>query len=340
MTQIIVFLVLTLAGTLLGWLTKINPITESYFSVFASFALVVGLYGSVVGINLEAIRNRRRLAIIIITVAVPLQIVATGWLMYLIFPASVSFLLAVAIDQIDPLSVDTLLQDKDSMSEEAKGILRVWAAFDDPMTVIFGFLILLPMVTGESLGFDLMAYLFGLALNLIPALLIWLVYRYTKLLKNRAFAITLLIATLILAFATESYLLAAMTGLLIRPFPEQALSRVITVLYYLVIIIVGMAIFSYGVDLRLGILLAVVEFFVIQPMSSLILFNGTVNDIFRIAFAQQNGLTTLLMGLAFQSLGFEVLHILLPAIIVINICNLIVNKIYSWKEAKGLIVFR
>lgn len=340
MIQITIFLVLTLVGTLLGRITGVNPITEQYFSVFASLALVIGLYGSVVGINLDAIRNRRRLAIIIVTIAVPLQIIATGWLMYLVFPVGVSFLLAVAIDQIDPLSVDTLLQDKESMSEEAKGILRVWAAFDDPVTVIFGFLILLPMVTGKSLGFNIGTYLIGLAFNLVPALLIWLVYRYTSLLQNRTLSIVLLIATLILAFATESYLLAAITGLLIRPFPENALSRLIAVLYYLVIIIVGMAIFSYGVDLRLGILLAVIEFFVVQPLSALILFNGTVNDIFRIAFAQQNGLTTLLMGLAFQSLGFEVLHILLPAIVVVNTFNLVVNKIYSWKEAKGLITFR
>jgi len=99
-----------------------------------------------------------------------------------------------------------------------------------------------------------------------------------------------------------------------------------------------MALYSYGVDLRLGCLLAIVEFFVIQPMTAIIMFNGTASDVFRIAFAQQNGLTTLLMGIGFESAGIRVLPILLPAIIAVNILNLVVNRIYSWKESRGLIV--
>ncbi|MCI0398967.1 MAG: cation:proton antiporter [Chloroflexi bacterium] len=337
MKQLLLFLALTLFGVLAGRLAGVNPISQSWFPRFASFALVVGLYGSVVGIDLGAIRRRRRMAILIVTLGVPLQIMATGLVMYLIYPMAISFLLAVAIDQIDPLSVQTLLQDKEKMSDEAKGILRVWAAFDDPVTVLFGFLILVPLLSGERVGLDLPEYALGLALNLGPAALIWLVYLKTKLLENRTVALVLLAAVLVFAFFTQSYLLAAITGLLLRPLPARGLERLINVLYYIIVFIVGMAIYSYGVDLRLGILLALVEFFIIQPLSALIAFNGTTGDVFRIAYAQQNGLTTLLMGIAFQSLGFEVLPILLPAIVAVNVCNLVVNKIYSWKERRGLI---
>ena len=98
-----------------------------------------------------------------------------------------------------------------------------------------------------------------------------------------------------------------------------------------------MALYSYGVDLRLGILLAIAEFFVVQPVTALIMFNGTTGDVFRIAYAQQNGLTTLLMGITFESMDIRVLHILLPAIVAVNTFNLVINKIYSWKETRGLI---
>jgi len=338
MIQLAVFLAVTLLGVLAGHLTQINPVTGSWFPVFASFALVVGLYGSVVGIDLEAIRRRKRLAILIVTVAVPVQILATGGLMYLIYPLGVSFLLAAAIDQIDPLSTSTLLQDKEKMSAEAKGILRVWAAFDDPVTVLFGFLILFPLVAGQSAGVSLESYAFGLALNLAPAVVLGLLYRFTKILQNRVVASIVLILTLGYAFFTKSYLLAAIAGLMLRPIPHRYLERVIGVLFYAIVLVVGMALYAYGVDVRLGILLAVVEFFVIQPLTSVVLFSGTASDVFRIAYAQQNGLTTLLMGIGFESLGIRVLHILLPAIIAVNTFNLVVNRIYTWKESRGLIV--
>lgn len=342
MSQLLLFLAATLGGILAGWGTNFNPVSTTAFHIGATAALVVGLYGSVVGIDLAAVRPHKWLALIIITVAVPAQILATGAIMYLIYPVGASFLLAAAIDQIDPLSTSTLLQDKEKMSAGAKGLLRIWASFDDPVTVICGFLILLPLVTGQAAGLDEnRSYGLGLALNLAPAGLLWLLYRYTPLLRQRGASLVALLICLGYAFVTESYLFAAITGLLLRPIPEKYLQRAITGMYYVIVVIVGMALYSYRADLaegvRLGALLALVEFFVVQPLTALILFNGSTRDVFRLAFAQQNGLTTLLMGLAFESYGVHVLHILLPAIIVVNLCNLCVNKLYSWKEKRGLI---
>jgi hypothetical protein len=259
--------------------------------------------------------------------------------MYLIYPAAISFLAAVAIDQIDPISTATLLQDKQKMSEDAKGLLRVWSSFDDPVTVIFGFFILLPLVSGKSagMGSDVASYLIELAMNLVPALLLWLLHRYTNWLQTRRTALLLMALVLVYAFFTHSYLLAAIAGLLLRPIPERYFSRVIQALFYAIVFVVGMAIYSYGINLRLGILLAIVEFFVVQPLTAIALFNGTASDVFRLAYAQQNGLTTLLMGIGFESLGIHVLHILLPAIVAVNLFNLAVNKLFSWKEARGLI---
>ena len=132
-------------------------------------------------------------------------------------------------------------------------------------------------------------------------------------------------------------MLAAIAGLLLRPISTRILEKITTWLCYAIVFIVGMALYSYGIDYRLGILLALVEFSIVQPISTLVFFNGKAGDVLRIAFAQQNGLTTLLMGIAFQGLGFNVLSILLPAIIVINLLNIGINKIYSWKERHGMI---
>jgi hypothetical protein len=368
MIEIVIVVGITVLGVLAGKFSGVNPVQAGGFNWFTSFALVIGLYGSVIGIDLPSIRRRKWLAVTIITVAVPLQILATGAVMYLMYPAAISFLLAVAIDQIDPISTATLLQDKQKMSDEAKGILRVWAAFDDPVTVLFGFFILLPLVTGKSLTgttADPLAYLGSLVLNLIPALILWLLYRYTHWLGRGVWhtpqsveagvgqgtrrapqqnywlerfpATAILSITLLYTFLTQSYLLAAIAGLLLRPIPEKYFQRVIRVLYYLIVFVVGMAIAHYGVDLRLGILLAIAEFFVVQPVSAFVMFNGRISDVVRIAYAQQNGLTTLLMGIAFESLGLRVLHILLPAILVVNLFNLGVNKLLSWKEQRGYI---
>jgi len=337
MKQILTFTVITIIGFYTGKMTDINPIASDGFSYFASFALVLGLYGSVIGIDLKAVAKQKWLVVIIVTVAVPLQIMATGFVMYLIYPVSLSFLLAVAIDQIDPLSVDTLLQDKDRMSDSAKGILRIWASFDDPVTVLFGFLVLLPLVAGTSLGFTFQKYLLGMALNIIPALVLWFIHKKTKYFQQKTFAIITLIIVLVFSFLTESFLLAAITGLILRPLPTKFFEKSTFILYHIIVFVVGMSLFSYGIDYRLGILLALVEFFIIQPVSALIFFNGTASEVFRIAYSQQNGLTTLLMGIAFQSFGINVLHILLPAIIVINILNISINKLYTWKEEKGLI---
>lgn len=337
MKQLSLLLVLTLLGFITGRITALNPVETTFFPTLAAFALTIGLYGSVSGIDLAALRTQKRLVIGLITLAVPLQILATGLVMYLMYPAGISFLLAVAIDQIDPLSVNTLLQDKQKMSERAKTLLRVWSAFDDPITVLFGFLVLLPIVTGRSEGTTISGYLVGLALNLAPAGLLWLIQQKTNWFTSRPVALLSLLATLTFAFLSQSYLLAALTGLLLRPIAKEKFQPITDILYNIILFIVGMATASYGVDIRLGLLLAIAEFFVIQPFTTLIVFNGTAGDLFRIAFSQQNGLTTLLIGIAFQSLGLNVLPILLPAIIAINTFNLVINRIYSWKEDQGMI---
>ncbi len=355
---LIVFICVTVFGIILGSLLDIDPINQPSFPMFASVALVIGLYGSVVGIDLVALKPNWKRAVLIVTLAVPIQIIATGMLTYLVFPISISWLVAVAIDQIDPLSVETLIHNKKRMSESAKSLLRVWASFDDPVTVIFGFLVLLPLVAGTNLGLEFATYMKGLAANLFPAVLLLLLMRFLKSGKidysvsehissqklnpvlrkannrQRVIYYPIIVVVLVYAFVTGSYLFAAIAGLLVRPLePDQKLlSSVIAILYYIVVLIVGMSLYTSGIDIAFGLVLAFIEFFIVQPLSALVFFRGKRLDVIRIAFAQQNGLTTLLMGLAFQAAGFNVLPILIPAIVCINLMNLLVNMGISWLE--------
>ena len=336
MKDILILIALTLIGYVIGLLVGLNPIEQEGFGIIASLALAIGLYTAVAGIDLSALGKYRKTALTIITAGVPLQIIVTGAVMYLIYPHPISFLLAVAIDQIDPISVSTLLNNKLGMSKAAKSLLNVWASFDDPMTVLFGFTILLPLVAGVSVG-EIGGLVLSLFANILPAIVVFLVWKKDKL-PGRYFQVGLLLASIGFTVLTQSFLYIALLGLMVRPFNEIKLSRLTTVIYYAILLVVGMSLPAYGIDMRLGIILAIVEFFIVQPLSAILMVRGTTNDIFRLAFAQQNGLTTILMGLTFQVLGFNVLPILLPAIIVINLLNLSINGYYNYREKQGLII--
>jgi NhaP-type Na+/H+ or K+/H+ antiporter len=327
MKNLTIFVLLTLLGFFLGKIFEVNPIAFEHFNIGASIALAFGLYTAVSGIDLSSLGKYKRTAIFIITAGVPIQIFATAAIMYMIYPSPLSILVAVSIDQIDPLSVSTLLNNKLGMSKSAKSLLNIWASFDDPVTVLFGFALLLPLVTKASFS-SLEDIFVGIVINVLPAITIYFIYG-KGLLKSKYIQLALLLLAFIFTVTTQSFLLIALLGLFIKPFTTHTLRKYTTMIYYVISILVGMSLPFYGVDLRLGFILAIIEFFIVQPISAIIMVKGTANDILRLAFAQQNGLTTLLMGLTFQVLGFNVLPILLPAIVFINFFNLLVNGIYS-----------
>lgn len=336
MKNLALFILLTVIGFGLGSIIGINPIEIDNFNILASLALAFGLYTAVSGIDINSLGKYKKISVFIVTAGVPIQILVTAAIMYIIYPHPISILVAVAIDQIDPISVSTLLNNKLGMTKAAKSLLNVWASFDDPVTVLFGFALLLPLVTDTSFA-SIKDLGLGLILNIVPAVTVYYLAK-SKVLKKKPVQIITLLLSIIFTVATQSFLFIALVGLLVRPFDAKNLGKYTTAIYYAILLIVGMSLPFYGIDLRLGFLLALVEFFVVQPLSAITMVKGTANDIFRLAFAQQNGLTTLLMGLTFQALGFNVLPILLPAIICINAFNLTINWIYSYKEQNHLII--
>lgn len=338
MKYIFYFSTVVTLGLILGVFTGIDPIKLPVFEPFSSIALILALYVSVSSINLHYLGKYKRTAIWITTLGVPVQILVTGLIMYAIFPHPVSFLLAAAIDQIDPLSVSALIKDKIGMSIPAKNLLRIWSSFDDPVTVLVGFTLFVPLFTAINTTNFLVVYLVNLLLNITMAGLFFLFYKNFFEKASRHIQIFVLLLSFIFAFFTNGFLFIALIGLFLRPIPSENYVRLIDFLYFGVLLLVGMSTVNAGIDLRLGLILALISFFIVQPLSAIIMVNGNTNDIFRLAFAQQNGITTILMGLSFQALGFNVIPILLPAILIINLLNLFVNNYYTWKQKKGYLV--
>lgn len=300
--------------------------------MLASAALAFGLYTSVSGIDLSTLGKYRKVAALVILFGVPVKILLIGAVMYLIQPSVISFLIAVTVAQIDPLSVATLLDNKARMSKSAKTLLNVWASFDDPITVLVGFSVLLPLLT-NSQGASVGNYLLGLIVNIFPAIVVYLVQRYLK--PGKFIEVALLILGLVWAVISGSFLFAAILGLFLRPLPTQKLSQLVNIIYCCVTIAVGMSLNFYTLDLRIGVLLAIVTFFIVQPLVTVISVKGTLHDVFRLSYAQQNGITAIIMALSFQVQGFDIIGIILPAVVAINLFNLALNALHTYKETRG-----
>ncbi|TMR15670.1 hypothetical protein ETD86_26755 [Nonomuraea turkmeniaca] len=86
-------------------------------------------------------------------------------------------ILAVAVAQIDPLSVASVMADN-RLSDRAKTILGAWSSFDDPVTVILAFYAVSwvkPIQDGLSAS-----YLTDLGLNALFAAVAYAVWRLVR----------------------------------------------------------------------------------------------------------------------------------------------------------------
>lgn len=101
----------------------------------AGLLLGIGLYGSTHEIERgEVVRDLRTVAVVI-TLGVLLKAAFIAGVMVLVFRKPEYIVLGIAVAQIDPLSV-AAAGGNTRMSPRAKSLLNVWAAFDDPMTVL------------------------------------------------------------------------------------------------------------------------------------------------------------------------------------------------------------
>ncbi|TMS00300.1 cation:proton antiporter [Nonomuraea basaltis] len=120
----------------LGWLAAdlggVSGLEHSgAYLLLSSLLLAVGLYGSTHGIDRTEARQHGRLILLAVTVGVLLKAAFIAGVVYLVSGDPRAMILAVAVAQIDPPSVASVMADN-RLSDRAKTILGAWSSFDEP----------------------------------------------------------------------------------------------------------------------------------------------------------------------------------------------------------------
>ncbi|MGK5530284.1 hypothetical protein [Streptomyces sp. URMC 129] len=303
-----------LAGVLLGSLLPMDDVTDDgAYTYLTGLLLAIGLYGSVTGISRPQARADLGRIVVAISVGVVLKAVLIGVVLALAFRGEPEYLvLAVAMAQIDPLSVSAVL-DRQDMSDRAKSLLGAWASFDDPVTTILvayaTALLLDDSVNGGS-------YATGLLLNaalLLAAALIWVALRAAP---NRARVAALL---LLITVAAWQFLMLglALAALFFRPHLGRWIPRATNGAMLTATLLLGMLL-AQGADLAAGLLLGAATYTAQIVVGSLVTTGMTRRDRVALSLSQQNGITAIILALVLQPMLPQAVGIIAPAIFTVN----------------------
>jgi hypothetical protein len=304
------------------------------------------LYASTYGIVLKEARQHLKIIVSAVTVGVVLKAAIIGGSLALLFQDPFFLILGVTVAQIDPLSVAGLMKGN-RMSAKAKAILASWASFDDPITVILALYapLLVAQVTGTDLGSvtgmsdtgaNLISYIRELGINLLLAggvLALWLVLRYYTKKANAWVALVLagavyalLAVSLSLAILYFMMLGIALIGLFLRPPKvDKLIDHAITWALRAAAVLLGFLLVG-GLNIWAGVALGVAAY-CSQIVVGWLLTRGLPSrDRWHISFAQQNGITAIILALLFEPIHPGTVAIVAPAIIVINGLHTLVNR--------------
>ncbi|MDD2921366.1 MAG: cation:proton antiporter [Anaerolineales bacterium] len=300
---------------------------QTYYDTFTYALLAVGLYGSVYGIHLGELKSHTKIIMQAVTIGVLLKTVIIGFTLYLVSHSAVAFLLGLTVAQIDPLSVATLLQAGPSkLSTRAKTILGAWSSFDDPMTVllsIYALYFFLPQSGTGSLINSIAPFFIGLAQNLLFVLAAYLIYKY---LKHNSIAMTILLAVCFIVAVMFKWMLGiAIIGLFLRP-EIKKLSLIISAAFYTAVLLLGFLLVN-GVFWAEGLALAVGAIFAQIIVGFLLTRDLPRNERLYLAFAQQNGITAMILALFFEKDLAGTVGVVAPAIVFINMGYYLFNRV-------------
>lgn len=318
----------------------------SWYLLVVASLLAIGLYASTYGIVLKEARQHLRIILSAVTVGVVLKAAIIGGSLALIFQDPFFLILGITVAQIDPLSVAGLMKGN-RMSAKAKTILASWASFDDPITVILALYapLLVAQITGVDLGSitgtsdsgsNLVSYIKELGLNLLLAgsvLALWLVIRYYTKKAYAWAAIVVAGAVYVLLAAAFSIsvlyfmmLGIALIGLFLRPAKiEKGIDHAITWALRAAAVLLGFLLIG-GINIWAGIALGVAAYSAQIIVGFLLTRSLPTRDRWHISFAQQNGITAIILALLFEPIHPGTVAIVAPAIIVINGLHAVVNK--------------
>ncbi|WP_051951703.1 cation:proton antiporter family protein [Actinacidiphila yeochonensis] len=337
---LVVALTAVLAGFLVGHLVSTDRVVQAGWYLPASgLLLAAGLYGSTHEIDPRSVRADLRTALFVVTVGVLAKAAVIAAVMMLAFRKPEYLVLGITVAQIDPLSV-AAMRDNSRMSQRAKSLLAVWAAFDDPMTVLLSlyfsaFAFHLAGRTGKPAlvpdGGGAASFATGIGINLAlcaGAVAAWWAVRWAG--ERRAAAragrsagavrdgadlaargraadiaaVVIVLALLVIAAMTMLMLAVALTGLLVRVGRFRAwVDRAVTAAFLLAAAGLGVLLVG-GVSPLKGVVLGVAAFGA-QAVVALLTVPRMLPDLPRddkvfLALGQQNGITAIILALALE----------------------------------------
>ncbi|MFI6393157.1 hypothetical protein [Nonomuraea sp. NPDC050540] len=290
------------------------------YLLLSSLLLAIGLYGSTHGIDRAEARQHGKLILLAVTVGVLLKAAFIAGVVYLVSGDPRAVILAVAMAQIDPLSVASVMADN-RLSDRARTILGAWSSFDDPVTIILAFYAVSLSRPTDGLS---ASYLMDLGLN---ALFAAAAYGLWRLVRNAPPVLTYLAVVSAIASAAWSSLMLgiATAGLYLRLPDSRWLSRAVTAAFALSAFLMGLLLVG-GTNLAMGLLLGLAAF-TAQMLAALVLTHGLpMIDRIHLGLAQQNGITAVILALAFEREFPGFVAVVAPAILTVNLVYVLANR--------------
>jgi NhaP-type Na+/H+ or K+/H+ antiporter len=294
-------------------------------------AVAAGLYLNVSDIDIrELLKNKVAIASVLI-LGIPAKIFLPGLLLLAFMPVlgkAAVFLCATVIAQIDPiLAAKNIAHER--FSPKSGAILRCWASFDDPITVLFAFYIFLPLLLKEQSSL-LSQYFVEISLELLACAGLTILFqsqRQMPIMAQRKIRQVMVIAICIASGLLGRFLLPASLGLMARPFSAESKERVLNWIFGFSAFVVGALAVDISLNWPAGILLGAATFFIAQPLVALLFIRDSKENLLRVMAGHQNGMTAILLTIALdlQIGNAQLLAITLPAIIAIAVFYAVVN---------------
>ncbi|MBB5959185.1 hypothetical protein FHS29_005805 [Saccharothrix tamanrassetensis] len=342
-----------LAALGVGWFVAaqwgLRGVDESAaYGFFITALLGFGLYASTSGIEIAEFRRQFRTVVIAVTLGVLAKVVLIFGVMYLVYREPWHLILAVAVAQIDPLSV-AAMRAKSRMSASAKALLSAWASFDDPITVLLTVYITSFALQGGAVG-GFGAFSVNFLLNLAlagGAFVVWrVVRRHVAGDRGRLGRVlvrtALVLAVLAVGFVAVQFsllLALALIGLFFRPDLGRCVDGLAEVGLFAATVAVGLVLaaeFSWALAV-VGALLGAAAF-LSQGVVALVL---TVprrwrGDRVRLCLGQQNGLTAIILALLLEPKFPGAIAVVAPAVVVVNLLHALANGAYDRLQPPGV----
>ncbi|WP_406171772.1 hypothetical protein [Streptomyces sp. NBC_00996] len=338
-----------------GWATGAGAGTgdlsgSPLYLFFTMLLLAVGLYGSTSGISLREASEDLRLLLLAVTVGVVAKAALIALVLWWVLDDPAYLILAVAVAQIDPLSV-AALRDSSRMTPRGRTVLSVWASFDDPVTVLltaYTAPIALRALHGSPgtggmaamSGRDLLDYAAQLGWNaalVAGAAAVWLVLRGVRRrtgtgdpsLGVRTVQAVAVLVLLVVAAAFTLMLGIAVVGLFFRPPAlQRQIGRVTQGAYLAAAFTLGLLLVG-GIDVAYGLALGAAAYGAQIAVGTVLARRLDRVDRVSLALGQQNGVTAVILALSLQPMFPEAVAIVAPAIVTVNFLHFVANSLWG-----------